>query len=223
MQKDVIWLNLFYFFSSLHELMQQMPSHFEFNGKLLEFLMDEVFFFSVDVKKFLAFLKAITKRGQAMVGRFSTFSCDNQKAVAEASNSLVPSVWLHLANPDSLPNFRNPTYAPCESSLPKLRLNVSFWWPFLLRSSISWKKNFQKCSDVLESFLQAGKNPCFSMKSLPGLVIPNIYENITWVNKLELVDLKMFSLHPGISCLGNLTEVNLDGNSLNYVSIIDWM
>lgn len=41
-QKDVIWLNLFSFLSATWEIMQQRAVHFEFNEKLLEFLMDEV-------------------------------------------------------------------------------------------------------------------------------------------------------------------------------------
>lgn len=112
----------------------------------------------------------------------------------------------------------NPSFSGITGALPKLRLNTSFWWPFLLRGSLAFKSNLRRVWEIYDKFIIGGNSPLFSVKNVPTLELPNIYEKIPWVNRVEFTDLKMFVVHRKLSLLQHVVDLRLDGNSLCYVS-----
>lgn len=146
------------------------------------------------------------------------FFCDNQKALSEAHNQQVPSLFLHLSIPEFSSEFTNPSFCGITGPLPKLRLNTSFWWPFLLRGSLAFKSNLRRVWEIYDKFIIGGNSPLFSVKNVPTLELPTIYEKIQWVNRVEFTDLKMFSVHRKLALLEHVVDLRLDGNSLCYVS-----
>lgn len=141
--------------------------------------------------------------------------CDTQKALVEAAVD-VPSIWVHLSIPDHNRQFFNQSFVSHEGILPKDALNVTFWWSFLLRHSVSWKQNSQKIADVCAKYVQSG-NPSLSVKGLSTLRVPDCFSKFSWVNRIELLDLKTFSLHRNLGLLEHLVVLRLDGNNLTYV------
>jgi hypothetical protein len=146
-----------------------------------------------------------------VAGRFSTFISDNQKALLEVQAESVPSLWLHLSQSSVMDSFLSSSYLPEEGLLEKMPANISFWWSYLLSRNFSYKANFKKIRLLCKK--SDKNNPVFSVKDLPIMEMPEF--EVTGATKVELSGLKLFQLPSFLSNLGNLVELNLDGNSLS--------